>query len=63
MWRAVRREAEPCRPLAAEFFRPDVLAEALPGPDVDVRPADTIIGTSGMKLLIGVLLWLRDRQP
>src|SRR5262245_27564747 len=34
LWRAVRREAEPCRPLAAEFFRADVLAEALPGPDV-----------------------------
>ncbi|HWC02701.1 MAG TPA: asparagine synthase-related protein [Methylomirabilota bacterium] len=63
MWRELRREAERCRELATELFRPDVLAEALPGPDVAVRPADPIIGTSGMKLLLGVLLWLRDHRP
>ncbi len=60
-WRAVRRQAEPYRERVQHLFHQDVLNELLPPPDVPVRCGyDPIPESSGIKLLIGILLWSRD---
>jgi asparagine synthase (glutamine-hydrolysing) len=57
-WRAVRREAEKYRPLAHEWFDPATLASLLPGPEADIEAKDGIIDTSGLKSVLGFMLWL-----
>jgi hypothetical protein len=57
----VRRQAEPYRERVQHLFHQDVLNELLPPPDVPVRCGyDPIPESSGIKLLIGILLWSRD---
>jgi asparagine synthase (glutamine-hydrolysing) len=57
-WIAVRREAEKSRHLAYEFFDKGVLDSILPPPDAPIGYKDGIMDTSGLKSLIGFMLWL-----
>ena len=59
-WRTVRREAEPGRERVLELFDRDVLDTLLPPPEVTLRPRDAIIEASGLKSLIGFLLWSQE---
>jgi len=61
-WRAVRRQAEPYRERLAGLVVPEVLGELLPPPDVTVDLRDTIIDSTGAKLLLGLLIWSRDHM-
>lgn len=59
-WRAVRAAAEPLRPRVLHLFDPHALDRLLPAPGTPVHCRDPIVDTSGMKLLLGLLLWSRD---
>lgn len=59
-WRSIRRLAERQRRRADHVFRPEVLDDLLPPPDGPVRLKDGIIDASGLKSLLGFLLWSRD---
>jgi asparagine synthase (glutamine-hydrolysing) len=59
-WRAIRREAEPLREKLLDLFDRAALEELLPPPEAVASFEDPILGPSGMKLLLGLLLWLRD---
>lgn len=59
-WLAVRQQAEPYRDRLFEFFNRDVLEELLPAPEATVSVGDGIIETSGLKLLLGLMLWSKD---
>jgi asparagine synthase (glutamine-hydrolysing) len=59
-WVAIRQEAEPCRELAHAFFERKALAELLPPPDVPIQSADPIKDVSGIKNVLGFMLWARD---
>lgn len=60
-WTAVRREAEPHRGRLLELLNEEILGEILPGPETRVEAADRIIDTSQSKLLLGLILWAKDR--
>ncbi|MCK6630309.1 MAG: asparagine synthase-related protein [Anaerolineae bacterium] len=60
-WLAVRRQAEPYRERVLHLFNGDVLAEILPPPHVTVEfKRDGIVEASGLKLLLGFLLWSKE---
>jgi hypothetical protein len=59
-WMAVRNAAEPYRARTFEFFDKNVLQELLPGPNVSVGVQDGITDASGLKMLTGFFLWLKD---
>ena len=60
-WKAVRRQAEPNRERVQHLFHPDVLNELLPSPELPVPlGSDPIPQSSGIKLLIGLLLWSKE---
>lgn len=59
-WLAVRRQAEPYRERLFHLLHRDVLEELLPAPDVPVSFEDGIIEASGLKLLLGFMLWSKD---
>lgn len=59
-WLAVRRQAEPYRERVLHLFNRDALAEFLPPPDVSVQLRDGIIEASGLKLLLGLMLWSKE---
>ena len=59
-WTAVRRRAEPYRDRALHLFRRDALETLLPPPDVPVQFRDGIADASGLKSLLGFLLWSKD---
>lgn len=59
-WRAVRREAEPYREGVAHLMREDVLHNVLGSPDTEVSLHDPIVDSSGLKLLLGLLLWSKN---
>jgi asparagine synthase (glutamine-hydrolysing) len=61
-WLAVRREAERYRERALDLLDRDALQQALPSPETRIIHEDPIAGTSGMKLLLGFLLWCRDHR-
>jgi asparagine synthase (glutamine-hydrolysing) len=61
-WLAVRREAEQSRSLAYEWFDKKVLDTILPPPDVSIPYKDAIIDTSGLKSILGLMLWLRHTR-
>lgn len=56
-WKAARYQAEPSRRKLYELFDEPALGEALPPPDADVEVANSIAGTHGMKMLVGLCLW------
>ncbi len=57
-WLAVRSEAEKFRGLACEWFDRTALDEVLPPPDVPIICDDQVIETSGLKTLLGLVLWI-----
>jgi asparagine synthase (glutamine-hydrolysing) len=59
-WRAIRAAAERCRSRVADVFDPRVLDEVLPPPETPVCFEDPIVQSSGLKLLVGFLLWSKD---
>lgn len=60
-WQAVRSQAEPYRPLVQQLFHEDVLNELVPPPNVPLQcQTDAIIEASGIKALLGFLLWSKD---
>jgi asparagine synthase (glutamine-hydrolysing) len=59
-WLAIRRQAEPYREKLFHLFDKDVLDKLLPAPDVRISSADSIIDTSGLKTLLGLMLWSKD---
>ena len=58
-WLAVRREAEQSRSLAYEWFDQKLLDTILPPPDVPISSKNAITDTSGLKSILGFMLWLR----
>lgn len=60
-WQAVRSQAEPCRSLVQHLFHEDVLNELVPPPHVPIKcQTDAIIEASGIKTLLGFLLWSKN---
>ncbi|MFC1676092.1 asparagine synthase-related protein [Planctomycetota bacterium] len=59
-WRAVRSQAEPYRERLYDLFNKKVLNDLLPGPDEQVNFQDSIVDASGLKSLLGLMLWTRD---
>jgi len=59
-WMAVRREAEPHRDRLTHLFRKDPFEKLLPPPDVRLQFANGIHEASGLKSLVGFLLWSKD---
>ncbi len=59
-WRRIRHAAEPHRHRLYEWFVPEVVNELLPSPDATPQIQRKIPGSGGMKLLLGLMLWLGD---
>jgi asparagine synthase (glutamine-hydrolysing) len=59
-WTAVRREAEPYRDRVTHLFSEDPFEKLLPPPDVRLQFANGIPEASGLKSLVGLLLWSKD---
>ncbi|NEP87022.1 MAG: hypothetical protein F6K18_09335 [Okeania sp. SIO2C2] len=60
-WQAVRREVEPLRSKVEHLFNMDVFNELLPPPDVKLKfKSDSILEASGIKVLLGLLLWSKN---
>lgn len=60
-WRSIRSQAEPYRPLIQQFFHEDILNQLLPPPHVKIESQkDAIIEASGIKAILGFLLWSKD---
>lgn len=59
-WRAVRREADHCRPLAERLLDPATLTRLLPPHDQRIEVKDVIRDSNGQRLLLGALLWIRE---
>jgi asparagine synthase (glutamine-hydrolysing) len=60
-WKLVREHAESHRQAASALFDQTTFRELLPDPSVRIRFAhDPIIEASGLKLLLGFLLWSKD---
>jgi len=62
-WRAVRRLADENRALLRQLFHSEPLAELLPPVETNVAFADGLAGSSGPKLLVGLMLWAREHLP
>jgi asparagine synthase (glutamine-hydrolysing) len=56
-WRAIRRLAEPHRDKLSGLLDRATLDACLPPPDVELRVRDGIVGFSGPKILVGLMLW------
>lgn len=60
-WQAVRKAAEPYRSKVEHLFNRDVFHQILPPPDVKLKfQSDRIKESSGIKVLLGLLLWSKD---
>ena len=59
-WVAVRQLAEPHRERVAHLFNKGALDELLPRSDVPIRFEDPIRDASGIKALLGFILWSRN---
>ncbi|MEL6158432.1 MAG: asparagine synthase-related protein [Cyanobacteria bacterium J06623_5] len=57
-WQAIRRAAEPQRETLYSLFEPEVLDSVLPKPGrpIELKP-DPIPAASGLKLLLGLMIW------
>ncbi|MCW3981170.1 MAG: asparagine synthase-related protein [Candidatus Bathyarchaeota archaeon] len=56
-WQAIRRKAENNRNLVSHIFNSEILARLLPPPEAKQKLETGAVETSGMKCLIGLLLW------
>jgi asparagine synthase (glutamine-hydrolysing) len=61
-WLAVRHQAEPYRQRLFNIFNKDVLDELLPGPQVPIHFTDMITKASGLKILLGLMLWSENHS-
>ncbi|WP_414587629.1 asparagine synthase-related protein [Scytonema sp. PCC 10023] len=59
-WRAIRQQAELYRDHIRCLFHEDVFNALLPTPDVRTQYKDPIIDASGIKALVGLLLWSKE---
>jgi len=59
-WLAVRQQAEVYREKLFGLFNREVLDQLLPGPDVHLNIGDGIIEASGLKTLLGLMLWSKE---
>jgi asparagine synthase (glutamine-hydrolysing) len=60
-WQAVRWQAEPYRPLVTHLFDEQVLDSLLPPPGVPIEfRRDPITEPSGMKAILGLMLWSKE---
>ena len=60
-WLAVRRQAEPYRDRVGHLFHPEVFNQIVPSPDVLVQgQVEPISESSGIKTLLGLLLWSKN---
>ncbi|MGH7475284.1 MAG: asparagine synthase-related protein [Longimicrobiales bacterium] len=56
-WQRIRARAEPLRSRVGDLFDLGVLHQVLPPPAVDVRFGDALLDSSGVRNLVGVILW------
>jgi asparagine synthase (glutamine-hydrolysing) len=61
-WLAVRHQAEAYRQRLFNIFNKDVLDELLPSPEVPIHFTDTIVKASGLKILLGLMLWSENHS-
>lgn len=61
-WLAVRRQAEPYRQRLFHIFNKDVLNELLPGPQIPINFTNMIAQASGLKILLGLMLWSKNHS-
>jgi asparagine synthase (glutamine-hydrolysing) len=61
-WRAIRREAEAHRERAYALFDREAFDRLLPRPDVDFPPTQRVEEAAAAKLLLGVCVWLGQRD-
>ncbi|MDX2216914.1 MAG: asparagine synthase-related protein [Oculatellaceae cyanobacterium bins.114] len=60
-WQSIRRQANQHQKTIEAFFDPAVLKQILPSPDQRVRfKEDSITEASGLKALIGFILWSKE---
>jgi asparagine synthase (glutamine-hydrolysing) len=59
-WLGVRRIAEPNRKQVYCFFRRDVFDSIVPAADIKVQNTNGMVSGSGIKLLLGTMLWAGD---
>ncbi|NET51961.1 MAG: hypothetical protein F6K09_25670 [Merismopedia sp. SIO2A8] len=60
-WQGIRQQAEPYRERIEHLFHPEVLNKLLPAPNLPVQSSkDAIVGVSGIKALLGLMLWSKD---
>ncbi len=59
-WQAVRQQAEPYREQVGQLFHEDVLNTVLPSPDMRVPCGSDPAESSGLKALLGFLLWSKN---
>jgi len=59
-WMSIRREAYAYRETVLDLFDKDALDGVLPPPHVRLAYEEPIAGASGLKSLLGFLLWSRD---
>jgi asparagine synthase (glutamine-hydrolysing) len=59
-WMAVRARAEAYRERVQHLFHKEVLDELLPGPGVPVSFGNSITEASGLKSLLGLMLWSKE---
>lgn len=59
-WLAVRQQAEPYRERVLRLFNTDVLTEILAPPHVPMQFKNGIREASGLKVLLGFILWSKD---
>src|SRR6478672_1009293 len=60
-WLAVRKQAEPYRDRVEHLLHPEVLNQIVPPPEVPVQcKLDPIAESSGIKALLGFLLWSKN---
>jgi len=56
-WQSIRHQAEENREQLESFFNMDILNQLLPGPAAPIHLKNEIIDSSGLKSLLGLMLW------
>ena len=59
-WQAIRILAEPLREEIAGIFNADQLNKLLPDPEAHISVYNSAIDTSGLKTLLGIMLWSKE---
>jgi asparagine synthase (glutamine-hydrolysing) len=59
-WKATRRHAEPYRECVSDLLVKEELEKLLPPPEADAHPTAVLSGSSGAKILLGLLLFSKE---